>query len=207
MKYLKVFTDFANRTRKLSDAEMGRLFRAMLEYASSCTEPELSGNERYLWDMAKEDIDRQISAYAEMCAINKQIAVSRYVTKRNATKRSVTKRNEASEEKDKEKEKEKEKDNITPLSPLEGAIGEFKAFRKSMKAPLTDLAEQKMRNELQRLAGDNDDMKIRIIDQSIRNGWKGVFPLKEEYRRNAANYEQHRANDDELKHLLVNLDG
>lgn len=200
MKYLKVFTDFANRTRRLSDAEMGRLFRAMLDYASSCTEPELSGNERYLWDMAKDDIDKQISAYTEMCAANKQIAVSRSVTKRNGSSRSVTKRNEASEDKDKEKDKE----YINPLTPLEGAIGEFRSYRKSMKAPLTELAEQKLRNELQRLAGDNDGLKIKIIDQSIRNGWKGVFPLKEEKRM--TNYDQHQVTDESLNHLLVDLD-
>lgn len=198
MKYLKVFTDFANRTRRLSDAEMGRLFRAMLDYASSCTEPELSGNERYLWDMAKDDIDKQISAYEEMCAVNKQIAVSRSVTEHHGSSRSVTKRNEASED----KEKEKEKEYINPLTPLEGAIGEFRSYRKSMKAPLTELAEQKLRNELQRLAGDNEDLKVKIIDQSIRNGWKGVFPLKEQ----KSSYDQHQVTDESLKHLLVDLD-
>ena len=48
MKYLKVFTDFAGKMDLLGDAERGRLFTEMLEYASTGTEPELKGNEKFL---------------------------------------------------------------------------------------------------------------------------------------------------------------
>ena len=35
MKYLKVYTDFAEAMEALSDAERGRLFMSMLQYAST----------------------------------------------------------------------------------------------------------------------------------------------------------------------------
>lgn len=56
MKYLKVFTDFADKLELLGDAERGRLFTAMLKYAESGAEPELKGNERFLWPVAKLQI-------------------------------------------------------------------------------------------------------------------------------------------------------
>lgn len=63
MKYLKVFTDFASSLAPLSDAECGRLFKAMLEYAMSGQEPDLRGNERFVWPAAKASIDRDQQTY------------------------------------------------------------------------------------------------------------------------------------------------
>ena len=58
MKYLKVWVDFRPALQPLTDDEKGRLFDAMLNYAATGEEPEsLSGNERFLWAVAKRDID------------------------------------------------------------------------------------------------------------------------------------------------------
>ena len=64
MEYLKVWTSFRQVISPLSDAEKGRLFDAMLLYAETGEEPsEFAGNERFLWQAAKQDIDRT----AERC--------------------------------------------------------------------------------------------------------------------------------------------
>ena len=110
MKYLKVFTDFADKLELLGDAERGRLFTAMLKYAESGAEPELKGNERFLWATAKADIDRQRESYDKRCETNKQIATNRYQGAPKSTKRNETWQ-------DKDKEKEKKKNNIPPISP------------------------------------------------------------------------------------------
>lgn len=68
MKYLKVFTDFAAAVTQLSDAETGRLFRAMLSYAETGLEPTFNGNERFVWPTAKMNIDKQGIAYQNKCA-------------------------------------------------------------------------------------------------------------------------------------------
>ena len=75
MKYLKVFTDFAKSIEMLSDAEKGRLFYAMLTYAETGEEPNLNGNERFVWPTAKMNIDRQEKSYqnkANAAAIARQ---------------------------------------------------------------------------------------------------------------------------------------
>lgn len=59
MEYLKVWTSFRQVIAPLNDAEKGRLFDAMLMYAETGEEPsEFEGNERFLWQVAKQDIDR-----------------------------------------------------------------------------------------------------------------------------------------------------
>ena len=59
MKYLKVFTDFAEILEPLQDAEVGRLFKSMLAYAETGAAPDLRGNEKFVWNAAKQIIDRE----------------------------------------------------------------------------------------------------------------------------------------------------
>lgn len=103
MKYLKVFVDFADKIELLGDAERGRLFTAMLKYASSGAEPDLRGNERFIWQTAKSEIDRQSESYKSICETNKRIATERY-----GALRTVTERYGACQDKDKDKDKDKE---------------------------------------------------------------------------------------------------
>ena len=59
MEFLKVWTSFRQIIAPLTDEEKGRLFDAMLLYAESGEEPDqFTGNERFLWQVAKQDIDR-----------------------------------------------------------------------------------------------------------------------------------------------------
>lgn len=53
----------------------------------------------------------------------------------------------------------------------------FVEHRKRVRSPMTDLAQTKAIAELDRLRADGHD-PVAVIDQSIINGWKGLFPLK-----------------------------
>lgn len=101
MKYLKVFTDFGKSIQPLSDAEKGRLFAAMLEYAETSAEPQFTGNERFVWPTAKLHIDRE-AAFCE-----KQ---RRNASKPNEAKPSQTKPNEAKPSQTCQKDKDKDKE-------------------------------------------------------------------------------------------------
>lgn len=46
---------------------------------------------------------------------------------------------------------------------------------------MTDRAVKLMLQKLDTLASD-DETKIAILNQSILNSWKGIFPIKEEKR-------------------------
>lgn len=60
--YVKAFYDWVEQTAALTDAERGRLFVAMLEYARSGEVPALEGNERILFPVFKAQIDREEAA-------------------------------------------------------------------------------------------------------------------------------------------------
>ena len=181
MKYLKVFVDFADKIELLGDAERGRLFKAMLEYASSGAEPDLRGNERFIWPTAKSEIDRQAESYKSICETNKRIATERY-----GTLRTVTERNEACQDKDKDKDKDKcfpsYEEKHKGASALDAALNDFAEMRKKMRKPLTDRALALTLSELEKLAPGDDEKKIAILNQSIQRGWQGVFPLKDEHK-------------------------
>lgn len=63
---------------------------------------------------------------------------------------------------------------------LEDAIKAYKDYRKKMKAPLTDRALELALSKLEQLAPGDSAKKAAIIDQTIAQGWKGLFPLHEE---------------------------
>ena len=52
-------------------------------------------------------------------------------------------------------------------------------FRKSIKKPMSDHAVKLMISKLNKMTTDVNE-QIEIINQSILNGWQGIFPLKEE---------------------------
>lgn len=85
-------------------------------------------------------------------------------------------------EEDKELKKKKEKVNQKEKSELEKALIEFETFRKKIKAPMTDRAKELLKKSLDKMA-QNDDDKIKILEQSIVNGWKGIYELKQEHRK------------------------
>jgi hypothetical protein len=62
---------------------------------------------------------------------------------------------------------------------LNQAILEFIEFRKKIKSQMTDRAVELMIKELNKLSPDTLT-QIAILNQSIMNGWKGVFELKQD---------------------------
>ncbi len=70
MTYVKVYQDWAKATRKLKEAEKGRLIDAMVAYAVTGEDvsDQLSGNEQYVFPMFQAQIDRdrqELAAYSQ----------------------------------------------------------------------------------------------------------------------------------------------
>lgn len=87
------------------------------------------------------------------------------------------------EEKNRE---DKEKNNKTSVSyypndeKLDSAFKEYVAMRKKIKSPMTERAIELAIKKLNTLSNGDNDVAIEILEQSIMNSWKGLFPLKEE---------------------------
>lgn len=72
-------------------------------------------------------------------------------------------------------------DSYTDNQDLRDALNDFVAMRKKIKAPMTDRAVTLMLSKLDALSSD-DRGKMAIVNQSIMNSWKGIFPLNDERR-------------------------
>ena len=60
-EYVKFWLSYEAYFQPLSDAEVGRLARAMLQFKSHGVEPVFSGNERFVWPAIKADIAPDMS--------------------------------------------------------------------------------------------------------------------------------------------------
>lgn len=65
---------------------------------------------------------------------------------------------------------------------LDEAIHEFIKFRKGMKKPMNDRAVTLMMNKLETLSHDKYE-QVQILNQSIMQGWTGVYELKGENKQ------------------------
>lgn len=72
-----------------------------------------------------------------------------------------------------------ESESESAAEPLELAMKSFRDMRKKIKAPMTDKAEGMIRTELQKLAPNDEEKQIAILNQSTMKGWRGVFLLKD----------------------------
>ena len=73
-------------------------------------------------------------------------------------------------------------------------------MRKSIKKPVTERALKGILNKLDKLA-TTDDIKIKILENSIENCWQGVFPLKD----NFSNYNSNKHKDNNNSNILEDL--
>lgn len=64
---------------------------------------------------------------------------------------------------------------------LRQALKDFEEMRRvSCKKPMTNRAKSLLLNRLKKLAGDDYDMMLALLNQSIEHGWQTVYPLKQE---------------------------
>lgn len=174
MKYLKVYTDFAETMEALSDAERGRLFMSMLQYASTGEAGTLSGAERFVWPIAKQNIDRA-QAELEKRAENGRKGGRPKKANESGEKQPKAKESKKKQTKDnKDKDKDKE-NNIIPLSP-NGDIppkGERPPVKRFIKPTADEVraycAERSNRVDAQ-----------AFVDFYEAKGWKvGSSPMKD----------------------------
>lgn len=109
--YVCLYASYLESLAPFSDAEIGRMVRAMLAYSTTGKEPQFDGNERFMWPTLKAQIDRDEAAYQERCEKNRANGAKGGRPTKNPTVIPETERFSEKPKKAKEKEKEKEKEN------------------------------------------------------------------------------------------------
>ncbi|WP_059050016.1 hypothetical protein [Paenibacillus senegalimassiliensis] len=106
-----------------------------------------------------------------------------------AANQQPTNNKESKERKNDKKEKKKDNtafEDYTSNPVLLESLNSFYEYRKKSKKPMTDAAVKLLLKKLDDLASD-DDTKIDILNQSILNGWQGVFPIKDDLKNRRVN--------------------
>ena len=75
--------------------------------------------------------------------------------------------------------------DINPTSWME-----FEQHRKEMRQPLSDLARTKAQNLIKELSFEE---QAKVIDNTIQNRWKGLFPQKLNGKGNETNHRPHQS--------------
>ena len=70
-------------------------------------------------------------------------------------------------------------EGFTLSTALREALFDFADMRKKIRSPLTEKAMKLNLSKLSQMTTD-EDVAVKIVNQSIENGWKGFYPLKEE---------------------------
>ena len=154
MRYLKVFTDFAEAIEPLSEAERGRLFTAMLQYASTGETAELKGAERFVWPTAKQNIDRTRVEAERNAACGSKGGRPKKPAETDLNRKKPAETDLNRKKADKDKDKDKDKDNIIPpispngdIVPLEGERPRKHKYGEYKNVLLTDDEFEKLKAE------------------------------------------------------------
>lgn len=104
--------------------------------------------------------------------------------------------------------------SVTENGAVRKALREFYENRIEIGQAMTVRAAKMLVKELEKLAPNNDKLKIAIIEQSIYYGWRGVFPLKSTNTMSTGYQAMHNPNfngmsPEELKELekLTRING
>ena len=98
------------------------------------------------------------------------------------------------EEKEEDKKQKKKQKTFSDDAELNQAILAFMEFRKGIKKPMTDHAVALLISKLNGMTSYIPE-QIEIINQSIVNGWQGVFPLKTEQANRPTYSKQTKADE------------
>ena len=69
-EFFPCYHSYFKKCEKLTDQELGRLWRALMKYSITGERQELAGRESIAFDFIADDIDRANKAYQDKCAEN-----------------------------------------------------------------------------------------------------------------------------------------
>lgn len=158
-EYVCLYHSYLKSVEPLNDAERGRLFTACLTYSMTGAEPDLRGNERFVWPTIREQIDRDTKKYSDFCKKQQENIRKRWDTTVYDGTSGIP------DDTKHTKEKEKEKENILSSPNVEDSIARTPA-RKRFTPPTLAAVTAYCRER------QNAVDPQRFIDYYTANGWK-----------------------------------
>lgn len=158
-EYVCLYHSYLKSVEPLNDAERGRLFTACLTYSMTGAEPDLRGNERFVWPTIREQIDRDTKKYSDFCKKQQENIRKRWDTTVYDGTSGIP------DDTKHTKEKEKEKENILSSPNVEDSIARTPARKRFTPPTLAEVTAYC--RECQNAVDPQ-----RFIDYYTANGWK-----------------------------------
>lgn len=134
MEYFCCYHSYLKKLSRLSDQEVGRLFRALMMYSASGEAPELAGRESMAFDFIADDIDRAKDNYTVRCETNKR---NRSSTTVNDRQRQSTTEDETPQNKN---ENENKNENNHPTGEARAqskpTLSEVETYCRERRSPV-----------------------------------------------------------------------
>lgn len=188
-EYFCAYHSYIKQCKGLSDSELGRLFRALLEYSASGKVPELNGRESVAFDFMSANIDRDAESYKDTCNRNRE-----NISKRYERIRSNTSVYETYQEKEEEKEELLKKDISNEISK--------KSTRQKKFVPPT--VEEVAAYCLER---KNKVDAAYFVDHYTSNGWKVGKQNMKDWKAAVRTWEKNGYNQPSKKQDAVEPNG
>lgn len=178
--YIKVFVDWLDAIEPLGDAERGRLFTSLLEYARTGAVPQLNGNERFIFPMMRAQVARDI-AQMEATSENRGKRKKANEDLSNLSDKSnLSGKRTQDKDKDKEKDKEEDKDNTPPTpsfgSELQSAIDAWLQYKAERKEAYKPQGLKAMISEIRNNAAEyGEEAVAALIRECMASNWQGII--------------------------------
>lgn len=175
-----LYIDKKEIVENLTDEQAGKVFKAIYKYVDEKEEIELDPVSKIVFVMFKQLLDKDENRYLSIVERNR-INGSRG----GRPKKEENPKNPVGSSGNPKKPKKantntntNNNNNIEYYSnkKLNDLFLDFLEVRKKLKAVNSERAISSL---LKTLSEYDDETKYKMIDQSITNSWKGVFPLKE----------------------------
>lgn len=128
-KFVCLYLDYLENWSHYSDAQVGKIVRTMLAYATTGEAPTLKGQERYIWPSVKSQLDRDAEKYTSKCKSNQENGKKGGRPKKQEEPNKSDwfleepkKANKNKNENKNEKENEKERGIAHCAPPLDGSL-------------------------------------------------------------------------------------
>ena len=181
-KSFMVYLDWEDECSDLTDEEQIQLVHAAFQYVRNGEEPTFSERAvRIAWIHIKKSLDMDADRYEAKCEQNRI----------NGKKGGRPKKEETEKANGFFKNPKKPITDIrypitdNPYPITDNPIKEFEnekldqTFKEYLRYRNvgSDMEKEKIKQQLVLVGNTNEDDMIKILDQSMANGWKGLFPL------------------------------
>lgn len=190
-EYFCAYHSYIKQCKGLSDGELGRLFRALLEYSASGKVPELNGRESVAFDFMSANIDRDAESYKDTCNRNRENISKRYERIRANTTVFETYQ---------EKEEEKEKEELLKKD-ISNEISQKSTRQKKFVPPMVEEVAAYC------LERKNKVDAAYFVDHYTSNGWKVGKQNMKDWKAAVRTWEKNGYNQPSKKQDTVEPNG